>query len=45
MSVHSTDAFHHATELVGTDIWSFCFLTQFYFGGSSGLSWASLLKN
>jgi len=23
MSVHLTDAFHHATELVGTEIWSF----------------------
>jgi len=24
MSVHSTDAFRHATEVVGTEIWSFC---------------------
>jgi len=24
MSVHSTDAFRHATELVGTEIRSFC---------------------
>jgi len=24
MSVHSTDAFRHATELVSTEIWRFC---------------------
>jgi len=24
MSVHSTDAFRHATELAGAEIWSFC---------------------
>jgi len=32
VSVHSTDAFRHATELMGTAMWSFCQHTQFYFG-------------
>jgi len=31
MSVHSTDAFRHATELVATEVWSFCQHAQFYF--------------
>jgi len=31
MSVHSTDSFRHATELVGTEIRSFCQHAQFYF--------------
>jgi len=31
MSVHSTDAFRHATELMGTEIWSFCQHAQLYF--------------
>jgi len=29
MLVHSTDAFRHATEMVGTEIWSFCQHAQF----------------
>jgi len=31
MSVHSTGAFRHATELVGTETQSFCQHAQFYF--------------
>jgi len=44
MSVHSTDAFRQATELVGTEIWSFCQRAQFYFTEKRGLSWFSCLK-
>jgi len=29
MLVHSTDAFRHATQLAGTEIWSFCQHAQF----------------
>jgi len=36
MSVHSTDAFRHATELVGTEIWSFCQHAQVYFAERRG---------
>jgi len=39
MSIHSTDAFSHATELVGTKIWSSCQHAQFYFAERRGLSW------
>jgi len=45
MSVHSTDAFRHATELVGTEIWSFCQHAQFYFAERRGLSWFSCWKS
>jgi len=45
MSVHSTDAFHHATELVGTEIWSFCQHAQFCFAVRRGLSWFSWWKS
>jgi len=38
MSVHSKDAFRHATELVGTEIGSFCQHAQFYFAEKRGLS-------
>jgi len=38
MSIHSTDAFSHATELVGTEIWSSCQHAQFYFAERRGLS-------
>ena len=37
MSVHSTGAFCHATELVGTETWSFCQHAQFYFAERRGL--------
>ena len=37
MSVHSTDAFGHTTELVGTEIWRFCQHVQFYFAERRGL--------
>jgi len=43
MSLHSTDAFRHATELVGTEIWSFC--QQFYFAERRELSWSSCWKS
>jgi len=45
MSVHSTDAFRHATELVGTEIWSFCQHAQFYFAEMRGLSLFSCWKS
>jgi len=38
MSVHSTDAFRHAAELVGIEIWGFCQHAQFYFAQRRGLS-------
>ena len=45
MSVHSTDAFRHATELLGTETWRFCQHAQFYFGERRGLSWFSCWKS
>jgi len=45
MSVHLTDAFRHATELVGTEIWSFCQHAQFYFAERRELSWFSCWKS
>ena len=45
VSVHSTDAFRHATELVGTEIWSFCQHAQFYFAERREWSWFSCWKN
>jgi len=45
MSVHSTDAFRHATELVGTEIWSFYQHAQFYFAERRGLSLFSCWKS
>jgi len=45
MSVHSTDVFRHATELVGTEIRSFCQHAQFYFAERRGLSWFSCWKS
>jgi len=44
MSVHATDAFRHATELMGTEIWSFCQHAKFYFAERRGLSWFSCWK-
>jgi len=38
MSVHSTDAFRNATELVGKEIWSFCQHAQVYFAERRALS-------
>jgi len=38
MSVHSTDTFRHATELVVTEIRSFCQNAQIYFAERRGLS-------
>jgi len=45
MSVHSTEAFRHVTELVGTEIWSFCQHARFYFAERRGLSWFSCWKS
>jgi len=45
MSIHSTEAFRRATELVGTEIWSFCQHAQFYFAERRGLSWFSCWKS
>jgi len=37
--------FTHATELVGTEIWSFCQHAQFYFAERRGLSWFTCWKS
>jgi len=45
MSGHVTDAFCHAAELVGIEIWRFCQHDQFYFAERKGLSWFSCWKS
>jgi len=45
MSVYSKDAFRHATELVGTEIRSFCQQAQFFFAERRELFSISCWKN